>query len=114
MEEESTRQQKVGRQIQKDLAEILRQRGMAAYKGALVSVTVVKVSSDLSLAKVHLSIFPSEKAKDVLQIIIESSKSLRGELGRKVSKQLRIVPELAFYIDDSLDYVEKIDKLLKK
>jgi ribosome-binding factor A len=114
MEEESTRQHKVGRQIQKDLAEILRQRGMASFKGALVSVTAVKVSPDLSVAKVYLSIFPSAKAKEVLQIIVESSKSLRGELGRIVSKQLRIVPELTFFIDDSLDYVEKIDKLLKQ
>lgn len=114
MEDESTRQHKVGRQIQKDLAEILRQRGMASFKGSLVSVTAVKVSPDLSVAKVYLSIFPSAKAKEVLQIIVESSKSLRGELGRIVSKQLRIVPELAFFIDDSLDYVEKIDKLLKQ
>lgn len=114
MEDESTRQHKVGRQIQKDLAEILRQRGMAAFKGSLVSVTAVKVSPDLSVAKVYLSIFPSNKAKDVLQIIVESSKSLRGELGRIVSKQLRIVPDLVFFIDDSLDYVEKIDKLLKQ
>ncbi len=114
MEGESTRQQKVARQIQRDLAEILRSRGMAAFKGALISVTGVKVSPDLSFAKVYLSIFPSEKGTDVLKMVTESSKSIRGELGRAVSKQLRIVPELVFYIDDSLDYVEKIDQLLKK
>ncbi len=114
MEGESTRQQKVGRQIQKDLAEIFRQKGMAAYNGAMVSVTGVRVSPDLSFAKVYLSVFPSEKSDGVLKIISDSSKSIRGELGRVVSKQLRIVPELAFYIDDSLDYVERIDQLLKK
>ena len=114
MEIESTRQQKVARQIQTDLAEIIRQKGMGTYKGAMVSVTGVKVSPDLSFAKVYLSIFPSNQSEQVLKIVNESSKSLRGELGRMVSKQFRIVPELAFFIDDSLDYIEKIDQLLKQ
>lgn len=114
MEVESTRQQKVARQIQKDLAEIIRQKGMGTYKGAMVSVTGVKVSPDLSFAKVYLSIFPSNQSEQVLKIVNESSKSLRGELGRMISKQFRIVSELAFFIDDSLDYIEKIDQLLKQ
>lgn len=114
MEGESTRQQKVGKQIQKDLAEIIRERGMAAFGGALITVTSVKVSPDLALAKVHLSIFPSAKAAEVLKLIEASSKYIRGELGKRVSKQLRIVPEVVYYIDDSLDYVERIDELLKK
>lgn len=114
MEGESTRQLKVSREIQRDLAEIIRVKGMAAFGGAMITVSGVKISPDLSVAKVYLSIFPSEKAGSVMEEIRLMGKSLRGELGRKMSKQLRIIPELNFYIDDSLDYVEKIDSLLKK
>jgi ribosome-binding factor A len=114
MESESTRQQKVARQIQKDLAEIIRARGMAAYDGALVTVSGVKITPDLALAKVYVSIFPSSKADAVMQQLEDETSYLRGELGRRVAKQLRIVPELNFYLDDSLDYVEHIDELLKK
>ena len=112
--ETTTRQQKVARQIQKDLAEIIRARGMAAYDGAMVTVSGVKISPDLALAKVYVSIFPSAKAQDVMQRLQDETSRLRGELGRRVAKQLRIVPEIAFYLDDSLDYVEHIDELLKK
>ncbi len=114
IEGESTRQQKVGKQLQKDLAEIIRERGMSAFGGALVSVTSVRVSPDLAVAKVHLSIFPSAKAQEVLKLVEAASKSIRGELGKRVSKQLRIVPDMVYYIDDSLDYVARIDELLKK
>lgn len=114
MESETTRQQKVARQIQKDLAEIIRARGMAAYDGALLTVSGVKITPDLALAKVYVSIFPSDKAEAVMQRLEEDSSRLRGELGRRVAKQLRIVPEISFYHDDSLDYVEHIDELLKK
>jgi len=114
MESETTRQQKVARQIQKDLAEIIRARGMGAYDGALLTVSGVKITPDLALAKVYVSVFPSTKAEMVMQRLDEETSRLRGELGRRVAKQLRIVPELAFYLDDSLDYVEHIDELLKK
>lgn len=113
MEQQSTRQLKVSRQIQKDLSEIFRERGGASFNGALISVTGVKISPDLSLARVHLSIFPPNRATEIFQLIEESSRSIRGDLGRRISKQLRIVPELHFYIDDSLDHIEKIDNLLK-
>ena len=111
-QQESTRQQKVGRQLQKDIAEIVQQQGMSAYGGAMVSVTGVRMSPDLALARVHLSIFPSAKAEEVMKLISHHSKAIRGELGKRIAKQMRIVPELAFMVDDSLDYVEKIDKLL--
>jgi ribosome-binding factor A len=113
METESTRQQKVGRQIQKDLAEIIRQRGMAAYNGAMVSVTSVHMSPDLALARVRLSIFPSAKTGEVMNVIEQQSRALRGELGKGIAKQMRVVPELAFAVDDSLDYIERIDSLLR-
>ena len=110
----STRQLKVAREIQKDLAEIIRGKGMAAFGGAMVTVSEVRISPDLSVAKVYVSIFPSTKATAVMEQLGEETSRLRGELGRRVSKQLRIVPELVFYLDDSLDYVEHIDELLKK
>ena len=114
MDSGSTRQQKINKQLQKDLADIFQQQGMQAYNGAMISVTGVRITPDLSIAKVYLSIFPSAKAKEVMEIINENNKSLRGELGRRVRHQLRIVPELTFYVDDSLDYVERIDDLLKQ
>ena len=109
----STRQLKVAREIQKDLAEIIRARGMAAYDGAMITVSGVKITPDLALAKVYVSVFPSAKAEAVMQQLENETSRLRGQLGRRVAKQLRIVPELAFYLDDSLDYVEHIDELLK-
>lgn len=114
MESESIRQRKVAKEIQRDMAEIIRQMGMAAFGGAMITVSGVRMSPDLSLAKVYLSIFPSDKTENVMGIIEDLSKTLRGELGRMVAKQLRIVPELAFYVDDSLDYVQRIDELLSK
>lgn len=111
---ESTRQLKVAKEIQKDMAEIIRSKGMAAFQGALVSVSGVKISPDLSVSKIYVSVFPSEKAQTVMSILEENSRALRGELGSKVGKQLRIVPEITFYLDSSLDYVEHIEELLKK
>ena len=110
----STRQLKVGRELQKDLAEIIRSRGMAAWGGAMVTVSEVRVSPDLSVAKVFVSIFPSQKAPQVMQALQDNIRSLRGELGRKVASQLRIVPELVFHLDTSIDYAEHIEELLKK
>ena len=110
----STRQLKVGREIQKDLAELIRSKGMGAFGGALVTVSEVRVSPDLSVAKVFVSVFPSEKQGPVMALLEENKKSLRGELGHQVAKQFRIVPELNFLLDTSLDYAEHIDELLKK
>ena len=114
MEGESTRQLKVARELQRHLAEIIRSRGMASWDGALVSVSGVTISPDLTVAKVYVSIFPSTKQQKVFKMIQDSARALRGELGRQMAKQLRIVPELVFYLDDSLDYVEHIDELLAK
>ena len=110
----STRQLKVAREIQKDMAEILRSKGMAVFGGAMVTVSEVRISPDLSVAKVYVSIFPSAKAESVMKILEDNKKTLRGELGRKVALQLRIVPELDFYLDTTLDYAEHIEELLKK
>ena len=93
--------------------EYFRSRGMAAFGGAMLTVSEVRISPDLSIAKVYVSIFPSEKQKKVMETLEQEKKSIRGELGRQVAKQLRIVPELDFYLDTSLDYAEHSEELLK-
>lgn len=109
----STRQLKVARELQRDLAEIIRSKGMAVFGGSMVTVSEVRVSPDLSIAKVFVSIFPSANQDAVMKILEQDKKTYRGELGRKVASQLRIVPELDFYLDTTLDYAEHIDQLLK-
>lgn len=108
---ESTRQAKICRLLQKELSEIFRQQ-TAKTKGTLVSVSVVRISPDLSIAKVYLSIFPPSKQAEVFESIQASAKTIRYELGEKVRFQLRKIPELHFFLDDSLDYLENIDNLL--
>ncbi|MDE7410524.1 MAG: 30S ribosome-binding factor RbfA [Paramuribaculum sp.] len=110
---ESTRQAKIARLLQKELSEIFRLQ-TAKTQGILVSVSAVRVSPDLSVARVYLSIFPSGKSQEVLDNINRQTKTIRYELAQKVRFQLRKTPELSFYIDDSLDYIENIDHLLKE
>ena len=103
----------MARELQKALAEIIRSKGMAVFGGAMVTVSEVRVSPDLSIAKTYVSIFPSEKRENVMKILEENIREYRGELGHVVGKQLRIVPEIVFYQDTTLDYAEHIDELLK-
>lgn len=109
---ESTRQKKVSRLIQKEMADHFLKHGRDYCHGQMISVTIVRVTPDLSLAKVYISLFPSQNQDQVLENIRAAASSIRYELGQKVRNQLRIVPEINFYIDDSLDYIENIDKLL--
>jgi ribosome-binding factor A len=110
---ESTRQQKISRLLQRELAEIFQREARTLFMGKMISVTVVRVTPDLGLARAYLSIFPSGNAREVLKEIRIVNPKIRGMLGRKVGKQIRVIPELEFYIDDSLDYIENIDSLLK-
>lgn len=110
---ESTRQAKIARLLQKELSEIFRLQ-TAKTRGVLVSVSAVKVSPDLSVAKAYLSVFPSDKGAEILDNINRNARTIRYELAQKVRFQLRKTPELSFYLDDSLDYLEKIDHLLQK
>lgn len=82
--------------------------------GVMISVTRTKVSPDLGICTAYLSVFPSEKGEEIVENIRKNEKTVRYELGTKIRHQLRIVPELRFFIDDSLDYIERIDELLKK
>lgn len=108
---ESTRQAKIARLLQKELSEIFR-RETSKTHGTIVSVSTVRVSPDLSVAKVYLSIFPPAKAAEVMDSIRQSAKTIRYDLAATIRFVLRKTPELQFYTDDSLDYLENIDHLL--
>jgi ribosome-binding factor A len=114
MEQFTTRQNKISRLIQKEMAEVFLRELKSEFHDLLISVTVVRITSDLSLARCYLSIYPPDKADDTIRHIRQMTKLFRGIIGNKVAKQLRIIPELEFYIDDSLNYLEKIDRLLEK
>ena len=109
---ETTRQNKISRLLQKELSEIFLLQ-TKAMPGVLVSVSAVRISPDTSIARVYLSVFPSEKAEEIVKNVNDNMKTIRYELGTRVRHQLRIIPELKFFVDDSLDYIEKIDSLLK-
>ncbi len=110
---ETTRQQKISRLIQKELGDIF-QRQTQSMPGVLVSVSAVRISPDMSVCRGYLSIFPSERSAEILKNINDNVRQLRFELGNRVRHQLRIIPELKFFVDDSLDYIDHIDELLKK
>lgn len=101
----------LARLLQKELSLIFQSQTRAMH-GVMVSVTRVKVSPDLSVCTAYLSIFPSEKSEELLANIKANDKTIRYELGTRVRNQLRIIPELRFFIDDSLDYLDRIDELL--
>ena len=112
---ESLRQQKVNKLLAKELAEIFRSEARNFFGGGFITVTGVRVSPDLSAAKVYLSIMGGKKDKNVIfKMVEDQNKTIRRKLGSIVGKQLRVVPELMFYIDDSLDYAMRIESLLKK
>ena len=110
---QETRQNKIARLLQKELSVIFQEQTRSLH-GVMVSVTRVKISPDLSICTAYLSIFPSEKSEELIKNITKNEKQIRYELGTRVRYQLRIIPELRFFIDDSLDYIERIDELLKR
>ncbi len=110
---QETRQNKISRLLQKELSVIFQQQTRMMH-GTMVSVTQVRISPDLSICTAYLSIFPSEKSDEMLKNVTANEKTIRYELGTRVRHQLRIIPELRFFLDDSLDYIEHIDSLLKK
>ncbi len=109
---ESKRQQKISRLLQKEAAEMFQQELRPLVAGTMVSITIARVSSDLSVVKFYISVFPTERTQEILKALNDAKSRVRFALGQRVGKQLRIVPDLAFYVDDSLDYLENIDKLL--
>ena len=110
---DSTRQNKIARLIQKELSDIflLQTKSM---KGVIVSVSEVRISPDLSIAMAYLSVFPSERGEEIVKNINNNMKSIRYELGTRLRYQLRIIPEIKFFVDETLDMLDHIDELLKK
>ena len=109
---QETRQNRIARLLQKELAQIF-QSQTRAMRGVMVSVTRCRISPDLSICTAYLSVFPSEKGEEIINNVNANEKTIRYELGTKVRHQLRIIPELRFFIDDSLDYIDHIDELLR-
>ncbi len=110
---QETRQNRIARLLQKELSLIF-QAQTRSMRGVMVSVTRCRISPDLSICTAYLSIFPSERAGELIGNITANEKTIRYELGTRVRNQLRIIPELRFFVDDSLDYIAHIDELLKK
>ncbi len=111
---DSTRQQKIARQIQRDIAEILQRDLADDIRGSLLTVTTVRVSPDLAYAKIYVSVFPFERSEATVELLREKNWLIRKLLGARIRNQLKVVPELEFFIDDSLEYIENIDTLLSK
>lgn len=110
---QETRQNRIARLLQKELSLIFQSQTRLMH-GVMVSVTRTRVSPDLSICTAYLSVFPSDKGEELLKNIEANTNTIRYELGTRVHNQLRIIPELRFFIDDSLDYIERIDELLKQ
>ncbi|MDP4280676.1 MAG: 30S ribosome-binding factor RbfA [Bacteroidota bacterium] len=110
---ETTRQNKISRLVQKDLGEIFQSKSRELFNGSMITVTKVYVTKDLSLAKIYLSLFSTADKNVLLEKIRTNTREIRRELGNRVKHQLRIIPELQFFLDDSLDYIDNIENLLK-
>ncbi|MBQ4376315.1 MAG: 30S ribosome-binding factor RbfA [Bacteroidales bacterium] len=113
---QTTRQNKISRLIQQDMGDIFLKEMKPVLGQSLITVTGVRITPDLSIARIHVSIFPigGVSKEQVMSLIQENNADLRRRLGMREGKQLRIIPQLEFYIDDSLDYIENIEKLLKQ
>jgi ribosome-binding factor A len=111
---ETIRQERINNLLQKDLGEIFQIEMRHVTQGAMITVTKVKVTPDLSVAKVYLSLFAAADKDALLKNIRSHTKEIRGKLGNRIKNQLRVVPNLSFYIDDSLDYIENLDSLLSE
>ena len=110
---EKTRQNKIERLIQKELSNLFLNETRKTH-GMMVSVSECRISPDLSYCTAYISVFPSEKSEETIKNLTENVKTIRYELGQRLRYQLRIVPELRFFKDDTLDFMEHIDELLKK
>jgi len=109
---ETTRQNKISRLIQRDLGEIFRFESRNLFKGAMITVTKVYVTPDLSIARIYLSLFATSDKEELFRKIEKRAREIRFSLGKKVKNQIRAIPELHFFLDDSLDYIDNIEKLL--
>jgi ribosome-binding factor A len=111
--EETNRQRKIASVLQKDLVDVLQKDAQAGMQGVIISVSKVSVTPDLGVAKVYLSVFPSDKRTAIIEGVTSNAPLIRHELAQRTRNQLRRMPELLFFGDDSLDYIEDIDKSLR-
>lgn len=111
--EETNRQRKIAGVLQKDLVDVLQKAAQDGMKGVIISVSKVSVTPDLGVAKVYLSVFPSDKRDEILKGVTSNAPLIRHEMAKRTRNQLRRMPELSFFGDDSLDYIEEIDKSLQ-
>lgn len=112
--QESKRQKQVGQQVQQELSDIFQRMGFNVTDGGMISIATVRMTPDLLEARVYLSMFQIKDTSEMLQRIKERSAEIRKDLGNRMSKQLRRIPELSFFLDDTLDYVFKMEELFKK
>lgn len=110
----TTRQQKIAKQLQKDMAEILQQEMPQVLLGTLATVTAVRVSPDFAYAKIYVSIFPFDRHEEVMQSLEANARPLRGLLGHRLRNQLKSIPEIQFFLDDSLEYIEQIEQAMNR
>lgn len=108
---ESQRQQKFGRLIQKELADILQKEGWGMFNGNMITITKVRMTPDLLIARTYLSIFGNDKKQQTVDLLSEKKGEIRYKLGQRIRKDVKAIPDLEFFLDDSLDYADKIDKL---
>lgn len=111
--EETNRQRKIAGVLQQDLVDVLQKAAQDGMKGVIISVSKVSVTADLGVAKVYLSVFPSDKRDEIVEGVKSNTPLIRHELAKRTKNQLRRMPELLFFGDDSLDYIEDIDKSLR-
>lgn len=111
---ETTRQQKIAKQIQKDMADIFQKEGASLVRGTLVTVTGVRVSPDFGYAKIYVSIFPFEQSEALMERLRQQNWFIRRALGQRIRNQLKNIPEIQFFLDDSLEYIEHIEQALKE
>jgi ribosome-binding factor A len=100
--------------LQKEMGDIFQREGNAIFGGRMITVTRVRITPDLGQARIYLSIFPTPEKNEFSQTLIDRTGHLRHELGNRIRNQLRTVPELQFFLDDSLDYIDNIDRLLNE
>ncbi len=110
----SVRQNKASRLIQKELSQLFQKEMNSLFKGVMISVTVVRMSPDLKVSKVYLSFFGAKNNEEFLEFIRAIQGDIRRRMGGELRNSLRYIPELHFYLDDSLDYADEIDNLLDK
>jgi ribosome-binding factor A len=110
----TTRQNKVAKQIQKDISDIIQMHAREFISGKMLTVTTVRISSDLSIARIYISVYPSSNSAETILLLNNHLGFFKNELGKKIRHQVKKIPEISFYLDDTLDYIENIDNLLKK